>query len=86
MKKIHVVCPTCNKSKRIKVPPEIFQVDEGSLLKLPIRRGQICEHQFALLIDYNFSIRDYEVEPELIEGLFEKSKKDSDYSIFDFIL
>lgn len=61
MRKIRVICPICNSSKRIEIPLEIFNIDEGSLLKLPIRKRLICEHSFIILIDYNFSIRDYEI-------------------------
>ncbi len=43
------------------VPREIFDIDEGSLLKLPIKAGVVCQHSFLCVIDYNFSIRDYEI-------------------------
>lgn len=61
MKKLHISCPICSKFKIIPVPRDVFNIDEGSLLKLPITRGLICQHQFICVIDYNFSIRDYEI-------------------------
>ena len=76
MKKIHVVCPICNKFRRLPVPPEIFEIDEGALLKLPVRSGVVCNHQFIVLLDYHFSIRDYEVPPiEQFERKFPITKK-----------
>lgn len=86
MRKLHIICPTCNRSKRIPIPEEIFQLDEGSLLKLKISKGKICEHQFMLLIDYNFSIRDYEIAENEFSKLNENHNLNPDLSIFDFSL
>ena len=60
-KRIHIVCPICSKFKRMPVSENIFNFDEGSLLKLPIKRGQMCDHEFLVVLDYNFSVRDYEI-------------------------
>ncbi len=83
MRKIHIVCPKCNRSKRIPVPNEIFNVDEGALLKLSIPIGLICEHQFVLLIDYNFSVRDYDLCEQEYAAVNQQYEGDKDYSIFD---
>jgi hypothetical protein len=64
MRKINIICPVCSKFKRIVIPPEIFEIDQGSLLKLPIKRGIICKHQFIAIIDYHFNVRDYEKLPK----------------------
>jgi hypothetical protein len=64
MRKIHVVCPICMKSKRLMVPLEVFDNDQGSLLKLPMESGVVCNHRFVVVLDYHFSIRDYEVLSE----------------------
>ena len=61
MKKLHIVCPVCSKTKRIPIPYEIFEREQGALLKLPIRKGMICEHHFLALLDYHFSVRAYEI-------------------------
>ena len=61
MKRINVICPVCQKFKRLEVPRKIFNIDEGYLLKLPIDRGEVCTHEFLVLLDYHFSIRDYEI-------------------------
>ena len=63
MRKLNVVCPICSKFKRIPVPQDIFEIDEGYLLKLPIHKGQVCNHFFVVILDYHFSIRDYEIPP-----------------------
>lgn len=67
MRKIRIVCPICAKRTRIEVPYEIFNIDEGSLLKLPVKRGMVCEHDFLALIDYHFNIRDYEIPEDSLE-------------------
>lgn len=84
MRKIQVVCPICQKSKRIPVPWEIFDIDEGSLLKIPLRSGEICEHTFLALLDYQFAIRDYEIPgPNTnIEEYIKKAEKNANF--FDF--
>jgi hypothetical protein len=86
MKKLHVVCPICSKSRRLSVPKEIFDIDEGALLKLPIRNGVICEHDFLILVDYHFSIRDYEVPNPRnnISDYFEGKKKEFDMAEFSY--
>lgn len=61
MRKIQVICPICMKSKRVMLPKEVFDNDQGSLLKLPIDSGVICDHRFLVVLDYHFSIRDYEI-------------------------
>ena len=64
MRKLNVVCPICSKFKRILVPQEVFEIDEGYLLKLPIHKGQVCDHFFIVILDYHFSVRDYEIIPK----------------------
>ena len=87
MKKLHVVCPVCGKFRRLPVPKEVFEIDEGSLLKLPIHKGKICDHAFLVVIDYNFSIRDYEVpnRADKLKKYFQAPKSQTnafDYSFF----
>ena len=61
MRKIIITCPICLKNKRVELPLNIFEIDEGSLLKYPIDKNIVCSHRFIILLDYNFSIRDYEI-------------------------
>ncbi len=61
MRKIQIVCPVCAKTKRIKISEDVFNFDFGSLLKFPIKKNFICNHQFLVIMDYNFSVRDYEI-------------------------
>jgi hypothetical protein len=61
---LNVVCPICSKFRRIPVPQDIFEIDEGYLLKLPIHKGQVCDHFFIVVLDYHFSVRDYEISNE----------------------
>lgn len=61
MRKISIMCPICSKFKRMEIPAYIFDVDEGSLLKFPIKSGEICEHNFIVILDYHFTVRDYEI-------------------------
>ncbi len=87
LKKIHIICPICSKNKRILIPEDIFEIDEGSLLKYPINQGIICSHQFILVLDYNFSIRDYEIPKSSIvfKTYFNKTKEQNllyDFSLF----
>jgi len=86
MRKLQIVCPICSKSKRIEIPPEIFNIDEGSLLKVPIKSGLVCPHSFMMLIDYNFSIRDYEIisNPKEFEAMMRKSQKKSKVVHFSY--
>lgn len=85
MKKILVVCPICNKSKRIIVPESIFELEEGSLLKILIKKNQVCSHEFGLLLDFHFSIRDYELDEKSLEKI-RKSHSQEDLSIFDIMI
>ena len=84
VKKLSIVCPICLRHKRIGIPPEIFNIDEGSLLKLPISKNMICEHSFVALIDYHFKIRDYEIikSNDEYEKYCKKSQKEKDLAIF----
>lgn len=86
MRKVQVVCPICQKSKRIPVPWEIFNIDEGSLLKIPFRAGMICEHTFLALLDYQFAIRDYEIPgPNTdIEQYFKRAEGPTDNLDFSY--
>ncbi|MHA1601653.1 MAG: hypothetical protein ACTSVU_09430 [Promethearchaeota archaeon] len=90
MKKINIICPICSKFKRIQVPKEIFEIDEGSLLKIPILPGDVCEHKFIVILDYQFSIRDYEVinSDQKFDRYLNKGQKSSieelEYDFFDF--
>jgi hypothetical protein len=87
MRRIQIVCPICSKSRRIQIPPDVFEIDEGSLLKLPLQGGIVCPHDFIVVIDYNFAIRDYEVpksakEFESIQSKLKKGVKIADFSYF----
>ncbi len=84
MRKIHLVCPICKKSKRIYIPDKIFNKDDGSLLKLPVEKFEICPHQFIAVIDYNFSVRDYEIveNDEIFQFYLKKIHKP--ISAYDF--
>ncbi|MHA1475178.1 MAG: hypothetical protein ACTSQ5_08325 [Promethearchaeota archaeon] len=84
MRKIHLICPICHRNKRIIIPNKIFNKDEGSLLRLPVEKDEICPHQFIAVIDYNFSVRDYEIveNDKLFQYHLEKNRKQ--ISAYDF--
>ncbi len=86
LKKILIVCPVCSKSRRIAIPHNIFDVDEGYLLKFPIRKNLICSHEFLVVTDYNFSIRDYEIPSETndLTHYFEEKQKPLDVADFAY--
>ncbi|MHA1693801.1 MAG: hypothetical protein ACTSUG_00955 [Candidatus Helarchaeota archaeon] len=84
MRKIHLICPICHRNKRIIIPDKIFNKDEGSLLRLLVEKNEICPHQFIAVIDYNFSVRDYEIveNDEIFKLNLNKSHKQ--ISAYDF--
>ncbi|UYP46343.1 hypothetical protein NEF87_002628 [Candidatus Lokiarchaeum ossiferum] len=85
MRKVRIICPVCSKSRRITLSDDIFNFDAGSLLKFPIKSGTVCSHQFIIIMDYNFSIRDYEIittEQELTQ--FHRLEK-KNISLYEFI-
>lgn len=58
------------------IPMEVFDNDQGSLLKLPMDSGVVCDHRFLVVLDYHFSIRDYEILSERdFQQLFSQSQK-----------
>lgn len=84
MRKIHIICPVCFKNKRVSISDKIFNIDEGSLLKLPFKKGEICSHQFIAIIDYNFSVRDYEIIKNDFDFQIYKKKIYEPIKSFDF--
>jgi len=61
MKKINVQCPECERFRRILVPEEMLDNPkiEGDLLVLRIKPGEVCDHEFDLLLDWHFAVRGY---------------------------
>ena len=87
MRKINVVCPICFKFKRVSIPPYIFNIDQGSLLKLPILHNEVCKHKFLVILDYHFKIRDYEQnlsDDEFLKYELEAKKKELQFSFVVF--
>ena len=84
MRKIHLICPICNRNKRIIIPDKIFNKDEGSLLRLPVEKNEICPHQFIAVIDYNFSVRDYEIVENDKILQFHLNRTHKQVSAYDF--
>ena len=84
MRKLNVVCPICSKFKRIPVPQDIFEIDEGYLLKLPIHKGHVCDHFFVVILDYHFSVRDYEIPPSELEFAQNYQQKKNIPRLIDF--
>ena len=83
MKKINVICPICSKYKRLSVPENVFNLDQGSLLKLPIPEQMVCDHKFLVVLDYHFKIRDYEIdlsEHEFSNYLQKSTKEEFQFS------
>ncbi len=86
VRKLHLICPVCGKNRRIPLPNDIFKHDEGYLLKVPIHRGVVCDHAFVAVLDYRFSVRDYEV-PESGEfaKIFATSSSEPQFGeVFDY--
>ncbi len=86
MRKLHLVCPVCGKNRRIPLPESVFNHDEGYLLRVPIHRGVVCTHPFIAVLDYRFSVRDYEV-PESVDDtkIFAATASGPTYGeLFDF--
>ncbi len=57
-KKINVMCPVCNKFRRIRVPDNIYDYERGSLLYYEIQRNLVCDHIFTIVLDINLQVRD----------------------------
>ena len=85
MRKVRIVCPVCFKAKRIALSDDIFNYDVGSLLKFPIRNGIVCSHQFIIIMDYNFSIRDYEIITTAKELIQFHSLEKKHSSLYEFV-
>ncbi|MFX1279236.1 MAG: hypothetical protein ACFFA3_07450 [Promethearchaeota archaeon] len=56
---IRVVCPTCNKSKELKIPSKIINQSK-QLTTVSIPSGAVCEHSFQSFVDKNFKVRGYQ--------------------------
>jgi hypothetical protein len=87
MRKLNVVCPICSKFKRVSIPSYVFNIDQGSLLKLPILDNEVCKHKFLVILDYHFKIRDYEVnlsDDEFSKYVKEAKKKELQFSFVVF--
>lgn len=60
MKRITVRCPVCNVQKNELITNELLElkksIDKGIVL-LKISEGIVCEHNFFLEIDKNYTIR-----------------------------
>jgi hypothetical protein len=56
---IHVICPTCEKSKGLKIPTKIVNQSK-QLTTVSIPSGVVCEHSFQSFVDKNFIIRGYQ--------------------------
>lgn len=56
---IHVICPTCEKSKGLKIPTKIVNQSK-QLTTVSIPSGVVCEHSFQSFVDKNFVIRGYQ--------------------------
>ncbi len=84
MRKLTIICPICSRRKKIPIPFEIFNIDEGFLLKLPIQKGIVCNHKFIAIIDYHFKIRDYEIleKDEDFQEYQSKSKENRNPILF----
>ena len=56
---IRVICPTCGKSKGLKIPTKIINQSK-QLTTVSIPSGAVCEHSFQSFVDKNFAIRGYQ--------------------------
>lgn len=59
IKKVNIICPTCNRSKKIAAPVDIIKTKETGATSVYIPSGMVCEHEFYAYIDKNFAVRDY---------------------------
>lgn len=77
---ILVICPVCEKKKKLKVPARIIN-DSKQLTTVSIPQGMHCDHTFQLFVDKNFKVRGYQrVDFELskIEFYEEGGSEDSE--------
>ncbi|MCK4780771.1 MAG: hypothetical protein KAT57_11305 [Candidatus Lokiarchaeota archaeon] len=56
---IHLVCPTCNAKKDLKIPTKIIN-QAKQLTTVSIPSGAVCEHSFQSFVDKNFKVRGYQ--------------------------
>lgn len=70
MKKVLLVCPTCNAIKTQSLPEQImqqkFQCEQG-IIGILVPEKSICEHVFIVYIDKAFNIRERIAVNELKE-------------------
>jgi hypothetical protein len=60
-REIEVTCPTCEKTKIIKIPEAIFTQKKFGTVKIQVPVGGVCmEHQFIVFVDTKGIIRGYE--------------------------
>ena len=64
-KQIRISCPRCNKVGTIMVDPDV--VGDGmlerddSMLTMHVFKGDVCEHEFLIIIDALFRVRSEEI-------------------------
>jgi hypothetical protein len=61
MKTVIMVCPTCGKTKRQKIPKEIIakrNLSKKGIVTILIPQNTICPHLFLVYMDQNFKVRD----------------------------
>ena len=56
---IHVICPTCQVKKALKIPTQIINQSK-KLTTVSIPSGAVCEHSFQSFVDKDFKIRGYQ--------------------------
>src|SRR5271157_3159257 len=55
-----ITCPVCNINTNIDIPEYIFQQNQIGLIKIQIRSGSVCPHDFIAFVDQTGTVRGYE--------------------------
>ncbi|MHA1914403.1 MAG: hypothetical protein ACW986_10765 [Promethearchaeota archaeon] len=80
---IHVICPTCEKTKGLKIPRKIVNQSK-QLTTVSIPSGVVCEHSFQSFVDKNYIIRGYQkVDFDFSQMEFYESRDDTTESEVD---
>ena len=57
-KKVHIICPECNKTGIIDVQENIMEEREKGIAAINVVENLVCKHSFVVYVDKNFIIRD----------------------------
>jgi hypothetical protein len=59
-KETMIQCPQCHTQKNIEIPGYVFSQKRSGLIKIQLRTGQVCNHEFVAFVDQKGTVRGYE--------------------------